>query len=100
MGAFSGFLILVGILSIFGSAMSLSLAFLHSMQGDPWAPWRTGAFLSHYVGADFGIERLFEWLGWGSIVKAVMEEPLYKLLFILGLILVFLALAVRRTRES
>jgi len=73
MGAFSGFMILVGILTLFGSAMSLGLTFLHSMQGDSWAPLRTGAFLSHYVGVDFGVGRLFDWLGWGSIWGAVME---------------------------
>ena len=101
MGAFSAFLILMGILTLFGSAMSLGLTFLHSMQGDAWAPLRTGAFLSHYVGVDFGVERLFDWLGWGSVGDAVMEEPLYHVLFVLGVILVFMALAFRgMSRDS
>jgi hypothetical protein len=95
MGAFSGFLIIVGVMTLFGSAMSLGLTFLHSIQGDSWAPLRTGSFISNYVGVDFGIEDLFDWLGWGGIWQAVMAEPLYRMLFILGVVIIFVALAVR-----
>src|SRR5580698_7431322 len=52
MGAFSGFLIIVGVMTLFGSAMSLGLTFLHSIQGDSWAPLRTGSFISNYIGVD------------------------------------------------
>ena len=95
MGAFSGFLIVAGVMVLFGSAMSLGLAFLHSMQGDAWAPVRTGSFLSSYVGVDLGVERLFDWLGWSVIYEAVMREPLYHVLFILGVLIILLALATR-----
>jgi hypothetical protein len=95
MGAFSGFLIIVGVMTLFGSAMSLGLTFLHSMQGDSWAPTRTGAFLSNYIGVDLGIEKLFDWLGWGIVYQTVMQEPLYHVLFFLGVILIFLSLATR-----
>jgi hypothetical protein len=101
MGAFSGFLVITGILTIFGSAMSLGLAFLHTMQGDSWAPLRTGPFLAHYIGVDFGVEWLFDWLGWGVVVQTVLAEPLYRVLFILGLLLIFLALSARgMSREA
>ncbi len=94
MGAFSGFLIVAGIMILFGSAMSLGLTFLHSMQGDAWAPTRTGSFLN-YFGVDLGVGQLFDWLGWGVFYQAVMQEPLYHVLFILGVIMIFLALATR-----
>ncbi len=94
MGAFSGFLIVTGVMILFSSAMSLGLTFLHTMQGDAWAPTRTGTFLS-YVGVDLGIERLFDWIGWGLIYQAIMLEPLYHVLFILGVVIIFLALATR-----
>jgi|GEM_PF-3520786 hypothetical protein len=101
MGAFSGFLIIVGIMTLFGSAMSLGLTFLNSMQGDPWAPTRTGAFIGHYVGVDLGVEDLFDWFGWGGIYQTVMEEPLYHTLFILGIVIIALALAGRSmSREA
>jgi hypothetical protein len=101
MGAFSGFLIIVGIMTLFGSAMSLGLTFLHSIQGDSWAPLRTGSFISNYIGVDFGIEGLFDWLGWGGIWQAVTAEPLYRVLFILGVVIIFVALAVRgMSREA
>lgn len=95
MGAFSGFLIICGIMTLFGSAMSLGLTFLHSIQGDAWAPTRTGTFLSNYLGIDLGVDRLFDWLGWGVVYQTVMEEPLYHVLFFLGVILIFGALATR-----
>ena len=94
MGAFSGFLIVSGVMVLFGSAMSLGLTFLRAMQGDAWAPTRTGSFLS-YIGVDFGVDRLFDWVGWGVIYETVMQEPLYHVLFILGIIMIFLALATR-----
>lgn len=95
MGAFSGFLIVVGVMILFGSAMSLGLTFLHSMQGDAWAPVRTGSFLSSYIGVDLGVGWLFDWVGWGVIYQTIMQEPLYHMLFILGVIIIFLALATR-----
>lgn len=95
MGAFSVFLILVGCLTLFGSGLSLGLTFLHSMSGDPWAPMRTGTFVSSYIGVNFGIEDLFVWLGWGPVWQAIMDTSLYHLLFILGILIVVLALAVR-----
>jgi hypothetical protein len=95
MGAFSGFLIIVGVMTLFGSAMSLGLTFLHSMQGDPWAPTRTGSFISNYIGVDLGVESLFGWLGWGAVWQAVMVAPLYNMLFILGILIIILALATR-----
>jgi hypothetical protein len=95
MGAFSVFLILMGCLTLFGSALSLGLTFLHSMSGDPWAPMRTGSFASNYIGVDLGIERLFAWLGWGPVWQAVMDAPLYHVLFILGILIMVLALAAR-----
>jgi hypothetical protein len=95
MGAFSGFMIVVGVMTLFGSAMSLGLAFLHSMEGDSWAPLRTGSFLSHYIGIDLGIGRLFDWLGWGVVLQTIMEQTLYHVLFFLGVILIILALAMR-----
>ena len=95
MGAFSGFLIVAGVMVLFGSAMSLGLTFLHSMQGDAWAPTRTGTFLSNFVGVDRGVESLFDWLGWGVIYQTVMQEPLYHVLFIVGVLIIFLALATR-----
>jgi hypothetical protein len=95
MGAFSGFLLVAGIMTLFGSAMSLGLTFLHSMQGDAWAPTRTGSFFSHYIPVDLGVERLFAWLGWGVLWQAVMEEPLYHLLFIVGVLIIFIALGAR-----
>lgn len=94
MSAFSGFLIVGGVMILFGSAMSIGLTFLHTMQGDAWAPTSTGTFLS-YVGVDLGIERLFDWIGWGLIYQAIMQEPLYHVLFILGIVIIFLALATR-----
>jgi hypothetical protein len=94
MGALSGFLIVTGVMVLFGSAMSLGLTFLRTMQGDVWAPTRTGSFLS-YVGVDLGGDRLFDWVGWGAIYQAVMQEPLYHVLFILGVLIIFLALATR-----
>ncbi len=101
MGAFSGFLMVAGIMVLFSSAMSLGLTFLRSMQGDAWAPTRTGTFLSDYIGVDLGVERLFDWLGWGVAYEAVMQEPLYHLLFILGVVIIFVALATRSmSRES
>jgi len=96
MGAFSGFLIIAGVMTLFGSALSLGLTFLRSMQGDSWAPTRTGTFLSDYVGIDLGIGRLFDWLGWGIAYQTIMEEPLYHILFLLGVILIFLSLATRK----
>jgi hypothetical protein len=95
MGAFSGFLIVAGVMVLFGSAMSLGLTFLHSMQGDAWAPVRTGSFLSSFIGVDLGVGKLFDWLGWGVFYVAVMQEPLYHVLFILGVVIIFLALATR-----
>jgi len=95
MGAFSGFLIIAGVMILFGSAMSLGLTFLHSMQGDPWAPLRMGSFISSYVGVDFGIESLLTWLGWGSLWQGLMDQPFYRVLFFLGIIIVCLALSVR-----
>ena len=95
MGAFSGFLIIVGVMTLFGSAMSLGLTFLHSMSGDPWAPMRTGSFVSNYIGIDLGIESLFGWLGWGAVWQAVMTTPLYNVLFILGIIFIIISLTTR-----
>lgn len=95
MGAFSGFLIVAGVMVLFGSAMSLGLTFLHSMQGDAWAPVRTGSFLSSYIGVDLGVERLFDWLGWSILYQSIMQEPLYHVLFILGVVIIFMALATR-----
>lgn len=95
MGAFSMFLILVGCLTLFGSALSLGLTFLHSMSGDPWAPMRTGTFVSSYIGVNFGVEDVFAWLGWAPVWQAIMDTSLYHLLFILGIIVIFLALALR-----
>ena len=95
MGAFSGLMLIAGIMSLFGSAMSLGLTFLHSMQGDPWVPARTGWFISNYLGFDFGIGNLFGWLGWDFLWQAVMEEPFYRVLFILGVSTLALALATR-----
>ena len=95
MGAFSGFLIVVGIMTLFGSALSLGLTFLHSAQGDAWAPLRTGSFISNYIGFDFGIETLFGWIGWGAVWQALMSEPLYHVLFILGVFVIVLALGAR-----
>jgi len=95
MGAFSGFMIVAGVMVLFGSAMSLGLTFLHSMQGDSWAPIRTGSFVSSYIGVDLGVERLFDWVGWGVIYSSIMQEPLYHVLFILGVVIIFLALATR-----
>jgi hypothetical protein len=95
MGAFSGFLMVAGIMVLFGSAMSVGLTYLHAMQGDPWAPLRTGSFMSSYIGVDLGIERLFDWLGWGIIYETVMQEPLYYMLFVVGVLSIFLALATR-----
>ena len=101
MGAFSGFLIIAGVMTLFGSAMSLGLTFLHSMQGDSWAPTRTGSFLSNYIGVDLGVERLFDWLGWGVVYQSLMAAPLYHMLFFLGVILIVFALATRNlSRES
>ena len=95
MGAFTGFLMVAGVMVLFGSAMSLGLTFLQSMQGDYWAPIRTGSFLSSYIGVDLGVERLFDLVGWGVIYQAIVEEPLYHMLFILGVLMIFLALASR-----
>jgi hypothetical protein len=100
MGAFSGFLIIVGVMTLFGSAMSLGLTFLRSMQGDSWAPTRTGSFISNYFGIDLGVERLFDWLGWGVLYQAVMAEPLYHTLFFLGVIIIFLAIATRNLSQE
>ena len=38
---------------------------------------------------------LFDWLGWGVIYQTVMQEPLYHVLFIVGVMIIFLALATR-----
>jgi len=101
MGAFSGFLIILGVMTLFGSAMSLGLTFLHSVQGDPWAPLRTGSFVSSYIGVDFGIETLFGWLGWGAVWQGLMAAPLYNVLFVVGIIIIFVALAARNmSREG
>lgn len=101
MGAFSGFLMVAGVMTLFGSAMSVGLTFLHSMQGDSWIPVRTGSFLSSYIGIDLGIEGLFDWLGWGALYDIVMQQPLYYMLFILGVIAIFVALATRNmSREA
>ena len=100
MGAFSGFLIIVGVMTLFGSAMSLGLTFLHSIQGDPWAPLRTGSIISNYIGIDLGVGRLFDWLGWGTLWQAVMDAPFYHVLFVLGILIIILALAVRSTSRE
>jgi|SRR5215470_1191156 len=100
MGAFSGFLIVAGVMTLFGSAMSLGLTFLHSVQGDPWAPMRTGSFVSSYIGIDFGVDQLFGWLGWGTLWQGVMEAPLYHVLFILGILVIVLALTTRRMSQE
>lgn len=95
MGAFSGFLIIAGVMTLFGSAVSLGLTFLHSVQGDPWAPLRTGSFFSSYIGIDLGIESLFSWLGWASLWQGLMDQPFYRVLFFLGIIIILLALSAR-----
>jgi len=94
MGAFTGFLMVAGVMTLFGSAMAVVLTYLHSMQGDSWAPMSTGAFVSHY-GINLGIEDLFGWLGWGVVYEAIMSEPFYRSLFILGILLIVLALVGR-----
>src|SRR5437868_4356545 len=100
MGAFTGFLMVAGVMTLFGSAMAVGLTFLHSMQGDSWRPMSTGAFLTHY-GVNLGVEDLFGWFGWGVIYQAVMSEPLYHSLFILGVLIIVLALVGRNmSRES
>jgi len=100
MGAFTGFLMVAGVMTLFSSAMALGLTFLHSVQGDPWAPMSTGAFVTHY-GVNLGVEDLFGWFGWGVIYQAVMSEPIYRSLFILGILLIVLALTARNmSREG
>jgi len=94
MGAFAGFLMVAGVMTLFGSAMALGLTFLRSVQGDAWAPMSTGSFVSHY-GVNLGVEDLFGWFGWGIIYQAVMYVPLYRSLFILGILIIVLALATR-----
>jgi hypothetical protein len=101
MGAFSGFLIAAGVLTLFSSAISLGLTFLHSVQGDPWAPVRTGYVLAHYISTDLGIERLLDWVGMAAIAQMVMDEPFYRVLFVLGIIFVFLSFTLRAvSREA
>jgi hypothetical protein len=94
MGAFTGFLMVAGVMTLFGSALALGLTFLHSVQGDPWAPMSTGAFVTHY-GVNLGVEDLFGWLGWGGIYQAIMSEPVYRSMFILGILLIVFALVAR-----
>jgi hypothetical protein len=94
MGAFTGFLMVAGVMTLFSSAMALGLTFLHSIQGDPWAPMSTGAFVTHY-GVNLGVEDLFGWFGWGVIYQAIMYVPLYRSLFILGILIIVLALVTR-----
>jgi hypothetical protein len=101
MGAFSVFLMAMGCLTLFGSALSLGLTFLHSVQGDAWAPLRTGTFISNYIGINLGVEDLFGWLGWGTVWRAMMDAPVYHALFILGIIMMVVALAARgMSREA
>ena len=101
MGAFSGFLMVAGIMVLFGSAMSMGLTFLHSIQGDPWAPMRTGSFFSNYIGVDLGIQQLSELLGLGFVYETVMQEPIYYMLAVLGVVTIVVALASRNmSREA
>jgi hypothetical protein len=95
MGTFSALTIIAGILSIFGSFLSLGLTFLETVKGEAWAPTRTGQFIAHYVGVDLGLGRFFDSIGIGTVVDALMFEPLYKTLFALGLILIFVSLTAR-----
>src|SRR5262249_11824367 len=80
-----------GIMVLCGSAMSMGLTFLHSMQGDPWAPMRTGSFFSSYIGVDIGIEQLFDLLGWSIVYDTIIQEPIYYLLAVLGVIAIVVA---------
>lgn len=95
MGTFSALTIIAGILSLFGSFLSLGLTFLETVKGEAWAPTRTGQFIAHYVGVDLGLGRFFDSIGVGTVVDALMFEPLYKTLFALGLILIFVSLTAR-----
>lgn len=95
MGPFSVFTIAAGMLSLFGSALSLGLTFLDTVKGDSWAPTRTGQFIAHYIGVDLGLGRLIEWIGFGSLLDGIMYEPLYKVLFGLGLALIFISMTAR-----
>ncbi len=94
MGAFTGFLMVAGVMTLFSSAIALGLTFLHSVQGDAWAPMSTGAFVTHY-GVNLGVEDLFGWFGWGVIYQAIMYVPLYRSLFFLGILIIVLALVTR-----
>jgi hypothetical protein len=101
MGAFSGFLIAAGVLTLFSSAISLGLAFLHSVQGDSWAPVRTGSVLARYISADLGVERLLDSVGMAVLAQMVMDEPFYRVLCVLGVIFIVLSFALRAvSREA
>jgi hypothetical protein len=54
----------------------------------------TGAFVTHY-GVNLGLEDLFGLLGWGVIYQAIMYVPLYRSLFLLGILIIALALVTR-----
>jgi len=95
MRGLSLFLTAAGVLSMFGSVVSLGLTFMEQAKGGSWAPTRTGAFVVHYFGVNLGSVRLFQMAGAQQVVSFVLDEYLYKSAFALGLLMLFAALVVR-----
>jgi len=95
MRGLSLFLTAAGVLSIFGSVISLGLTFMEQIKGGSWAPTRTGAFVMHYFGVNVGSLQLFQMAGAQEAVSFVLDEYLYKTAFALGLLMLFAAMVAR-----
>ena len=99
MRALTLFFTATGILSLFGSFVSIGLTFLDQVKGDAWAPTHTGAFIRHYLGVDLGSLGIFQAAGVQPVVSFVLDEQLYKSAFALGLLLLFAAMLTRGMQE-
>ncbi len=99
MRGLSLFFLAGGVLSLFGSIVSLGLTFLEQFRGGTWAPTRTGAFLMHYLGVDFGSLGVFQMIGAQQVVSFVLDEQLYKAAFVLGVLMLFGAMVTRGVQE-
>ncbi|HTZ79327.1 MAG TPA: hypothetical protein VMC10_15540 [Stellaceae bacterium] len=99
MRGLSVFFMAAGLLSIFGSFVSIGLTFLGEMRDGIWAPTRTGSFVLHYLGIDLDSFRFVEIAGVQPAVSFVLDEQLYKTAFVLGLLMLFGALVARGVQE-
>jgi len=100
MSSWSAILSGAGIVSIFCSILSLCLTFLRYVEGDAWAPTRTGGFLLHVFGVNLADIPALDLLGMGSLAALVDDAYLYQILFILGLLMLVCAAMTRVTNRD